>query len=108
MNLLYLIVGLVVILGLWAISVYNFFVSSRTRVSAAIQEIGNQLKRQAELIPNLEASVKGYLKHEKGIFDELSSARRAVSGAIESGNLKKMADAGAKLSEVLPKIQVMV
>lgn len=106
--MIYVLIVAAVLLVLWIISTYNFFVSSKTRVGAAIQEIGNQLKRQMELIPNLESSVKGYLKHEKGIFDELSSARRAVAGAVESGNLKKMADAGKELSEVLPKIQVMV
>lgn len=92
----------------WVIGVYNFFVSTKTRVGAAIQEIGNQLKRQADLIPNLEESVKGYLKHEKGIFDELTEARKSVVAAAKSGNLKEMADAGKALSEVLPKIQVVV
>lgn len=104
----YLIIGLLAIIVLYLISTYNFFVSTKTRVGAAIQEIGNQLKRQAELIPNLESSTKGYLKHEKGIFDELTSARRAITSAVKSGNLGKMADAGKMLSEVLPKIQVIV
>ncbi len=108
MNLIYIILGAVILLSLWVVSIYNFFVSSKTRVGAAIQEIGNQLKRQAELIPNLESSAKGYLKHEKGIFDELTSARKAVTGAIQSGNLKKMAAAGEQLSELLPKLQVIV
>lgn len=106
--MIYLILAVAVILVLWVISLYNFFVSSKTRIGASIQEIGNQMKRQAELIPNLEASVKGYLKHEKGIFDELSSARKLVAEAAKSGNLKKMADAGKAFSEVLPKIQVVV
>ena len=66
------------------------------------------MKRQSELIPNLESSAKGYLAHEKGIFNELSAARRAISSAVESGNLKKMTDAGKMLSDVLPKIQVVV
>src|SRR3990172_6417882 len=105
--MIYLYVVLAVI-GLWLISTYNFFASSRARVKAAIQEIGNQLKRQADLIPNLENSVKGYLKHEKGIFDELSSARKLVASAAKSGNLNKMADAGKALSDVLPKLQVVV
>jgi LemA protein len=106
-----MIIALVVVLilvGFWIVSTYNFFVSSKTRVGAAVQEIGNQLKRQADLIPNLEASAKGYLKHEKGIYDELTSARRAIGNAVESGDLKKMADAGKMLSDVLPKIQVVV
>lgn len=104
----YFVVIVLGILVLWLISTYNFFVTSATRVGAAIQEIGNQLKRQADLISNLEASVKGYLKHEKGIFDELASVRKSVTEAAKSGDLKRMADAGKKLSEVLPKIQVVV
>jgi LemA protein len=105
---IYVIIGLVVILAFWVMSLYNFFVSAKTRIGASIQEIGNQLKRQADLIPNLEESVKGYLKHEKGIFDELTSARKSIVAASKSGNLKAMADAGKMLSDVLPKIQVVV
>ena len=106
--MIYIYLGIILILVIWVISIYNFFVSSKTRVGAAIQEIGNQLKRQSELIPNLEASAKGYLTHEKGIFNELTAARKAISSAVDSGNLKKMADAGKMLSDVLPKIQVVV
>ena len=106
--MIYILLAIIVIFALWLSSIYNFFVSSKTRVGASIQEIGNQLKRQSELIPNLEASAKGYLTHEKGIFDELTSARRAISSAVDSGDLKKMADAGKMLSDVLPKIQVVV
>jgi len=106
--MIYVLLIILVVFALWLISIYNFFVSTKTRVGASIQEIGNQLKRQSELIPNLEASAKGYLSHEKGIFDELTSARKAISSAVDSGNLKKMADAGKMLSDVLPKIQVVV
>jgi LemA protein len=106
--MIYILLIVIVVLVIWVISIYNFFVSSKTRVEASIQEIGNQLKRQSELIPNLESSAKGYLSHEKGIFDELTAARRAISKAVESGNLNKMADAGKMLSDVLPKIQVVV
>lgn len=96
---IYLIIGLIVIVGIYLVSTYNFFVSSKTRVGAAIQEIGNQLKRQAELIPNLENSVKGYLSHEKGILEMLSDARKMIS---------KGQDASKKISELLPKLQVVV
>lgn len=108
MTLTYLLIGAVVLVGLWIVSTYNFFASSKARVKAAVQEIGNQLKRQTELIPNLESSVKGYLKHEKGIFDELSSARKLVAAASKSGNLEKMAEAGKAFSDVLPRLQVVV
>ena len=99
MELTYLIIGLAVILIFWVISVYNFFVSSKTRIGAANQEIGNQLKRQAELIPNLESSVKGYLKHEKGILEMLAEARKMIS---------KGQDTSKKVSELLPKLQIVV
>src|SRR3989338_10899965 len=92
----------------WVISTYNFFVSSKARIKASVQEIGNQLKRQADLIPNLESSAKGYLKHEKGVYKDLTDARRAISSAIKSGSVQKMADAGAKLASILPNIQVVV
>jgi LemA protein len=108
MPFIYFAIIVLFIVFFWIAGTYNFFVSSKTRVGAAIQEIGNQLKRQADLIPNLESAAKGYLAHEKGIFDELTSARKAISSAVSSGDLKKMADAGKQLSEVLPKIQVVV
>ena len=88
-----------VLLVVWVVSQYNFFVSSRARIKAAVQEIGNQLKRQADLIPNLESSVKGYLKHEKGILEMLSEARKLTA---------KGQDASKKISELLPKLQIVV
>jgi len=105
--LIVLLVVVLVIFG-WAVSLYNFFVSSKTRIKAAVQEIGNQLKRQADLIPNLESSAKGYLKHEKGIFTDLANARKAIAGAVKSGDPQKMADAGSQLAQVLPKFSVAV
>jgi LemA protein len=106
--MIYAILIVVLIVAFWVISTYNFFVSTKTRVNASIQEIGNQLKRQSELIPNLESSAKGYLKHEKGIFDELTGARKSISMAVNSGDLKSMAEAGQKFADILPRIQVAV
>lgn len=96
---IYILIGLLIVGALWVMSTYNFFVSSKTRIGASVQEIGNQLKRQSELIPNLENSVKGYLKHEKGILEMLSDARKMVA---------KGQDASEKISELLPKLQVVV
>lgn len=96
------------VLLLWIISNYNFFVSSKARIKAAIQEIGNQLKRQADLIPNLEESTKGYLSHEKGIFKDLTDARKEISSALKSNSLQKMSDAASKIASVIPSLQVAV
>lgn len=103
-----IILVILVVVAIWVMSSYNFFVSTKARLKAAVQEIGNQLKRQADLIPNLESSVKGYMSHEKDIFKMLTDARKEVASAAESGNLQKMADAGQKLNNVLPQLRIAV
>ena len=108
MNILTILLIPIILIAVWVVSLYNFFVTAKTRIKASIQEIGNQLKRQADLIPNLESSAKGYLAHEKDIFDKLTEARKAVQSAVKSGDTQKMADAGNLLSDVLPKLQVVV
>lgn len=108
MNLGIILLVVAAALILWVISVYNFFVSTKARVKASIQEIGNQLKRQADLIPNLESSTKGYLKHEKGIFEMLATARKQIAGAIKSGDLTKMTAASTMISDVLPRLSIAV
>jgi LemA protein len=108
MTLLYVLLAVALVVVLWGISQYNFFVSTKARIKAAVQEIGNQLKRQADLIPNLESSAKGYMKHEKGIFQDLTEARKAVSRAIESGDVQKMSDAGSRVAALVPQMQVLV
>ncbi len=102
-----LLILLLLIVG-WVVTTYNYFVSTKARIKAAVQEIGNQLKRQADLIPNLEASVKGYLKQEKTIFKQLTDARKSINAAIESGDLQKMSNAGAQLANVIPNLNVLV
>ncbi len=97
--MIYVLIAIAIVILFWVISTYNFFVSTKTRVEASTQEIGNQLKRQSELIPNLESSVKGYLTHEKGILEMLSEARKMTA---------KGQDASKKISELLPKLQVVV
>lgn len=106
--MIWLLILVLAAVAIWVVSTYNFFVSSKARIKAAVQEIGNQLKRQADLIPNLEASTKGYLKHEKGIFEDLTSARRDIARAVESGDVQKMADAGAKFAGILPSFKIAV
>ncbi len=92
----------------YLISTYNFFQTAKTRIKASIQEIGNQLKRQASLIPNLESSVKGYLKQEKDIFKMLTDARKQITKASESGDMKQIDKASDQLQALLPKLQIVV
>lgn len=99
---------LIVVVGGYALVVYNGLVTGRVRIRAAVQEIGNQLKRQIDLIPNLEESAQAYLKHEKAIFDKLTSARKAVEAAVKSGDIQKMSQAGDRVQELVGGLKVIL
>lgn len=102
-----LILGVLALITFYVLSSYNKLVTIKTRITASIQEIGNQLKRQADLIPNLQESVKGYLKHEEKIFEKIAEARKVVAGAITSGSAQKLIDAGANLQAALAPIRAV-
>src|SRR3990167_7725732 len=101
-----LVVGVGLILYL--VGVYNSLQQLKTQIAASVQEIGNQLKRQASLLPNLESAVKGYLKHEKGIFQMLTDARKSVAQAEKTGQAQDIDRAIDSLTKVVPQIRVAV
>jgi len=92
----------------YIISVYNTLQTLKTQIAASIQEIGNQLKRQASLIPNLEAATKGYLKHEKGVYEMITAARNSVSKANDSGKPADIEKAINQVQSLIPQINVTV
>lgn len=105
----FIIIGAIIIaVILYIVGVYNALQRLKTQIQASIQEIGNQLKRQASLIPNLETSVKGYLKHEKGIFEMLTDARKSVAQASRSGSAEDIDAAITKIQSMVPQISVAV
>lgn len=97
-----------VILVIYIFSTYNKFVTTKTRIKASIQEIGNQLKRQADLIPNLVNSVKGYMKHEKEIFKSLTDARKTILDATEKNDPQMMIEASSKTQGTLGKFLALM
>lgn len=104
-----IIFGVVLIGGaFYIVSVYNGLQALLTQIEASIQEIGNQLKRQASLIPNLEKSAKAVLKQEKSIFEMLSEARKSVNSAVESGSASAIDKAEKQIQAILPKLQVVM
>jgi len=103
-----ILVVIAVVAVVFVIGVYNDLVTLRTRIQASIQEIGNQLKRQADLIPNLEESAKGYLKHEKDLFKMMTDARKAIQSAVGSTDPALLSDAATRVAEFLPRLQVVV
>jgi LemA protein len=60
---------------------YNRIVTEEQAVESAWSQVENQLQRRADLIPNLVETVKGYARHEKGVFDDIANARAAMLGA---------------------------
>lgn len=75
------LVGVIVIVALWAISMYNRLVTLRNRVDNMWAQIDVQLKRRYDLIPNLVETVKGYARHEKETFENVTKARTACMNA---------------------------
>ena len=73
----YIILGLVILVGLWGIGTFNALVRRRNVVAEGWSGIETQLKRRADLIPNLVETVKGYATHERTTFDELARLRSA-------------------------------
>src|SRR3954471_22527715 len=78
---LYILIGIVVVLVLWAVAAFNGFVGKVNRTKEAWADIDVQLKRRYDLIPNLVETVKGYATHESQAFENVTRARAAAMGA---------------------------
>jgi len=100
-----IVIGL---LAAYVISLYNSLQTIKTQIAASIQEIGNQLKRQASLIPGLMESVKAYMGQEKGIFQMLTDARNMSAKAQASNNAQDIDKAIDKIQSLMPAINVLV
>lgn len=75
------VIGLVLVVGIYLWATYNSLVTLRVRVDEAWSDITVQLKRRADLIPSLVESVKGYAAHESGVFDAVTRARAETISA---------------------------
>lgn len=98
---LWILLGIIVILGIFIWATYNALVTLKIRVDEAWSDITVQLKRRADLIPNLVNTVKGYASHESGVFEKVTEARAAVMGA---GSPKEAAKADNMLEDALKSI----
>jgi LemA protein len=95
------VIAIVLIVGLAFIIYYNRFVVLENRIDNSLSQIDVQLKKRADLVPNLINTVKGYAKHEKGIMDTVSKARAALVGA---GSMEEKVKAGNQLQNALKSI----
>jgi len=81
MSPLTILIGLLVLFILYVWFLYNGLVTARVRIKEAWSGIEIQLKRRSSLIPNLIETIKGYAKHEKAVFENVTKARSALLGA---------------------------
>lgn len=86
---MWIAVGVIVVLLLLIVFIYNSLVRAKVRTDEAWSDITVQLKRRYDLIPNLVASVKGYAKHEKEVFENVTKARADALKAQTVGEAAK-------------------
>lgn len=96
-----IVIGGAILLLVYLVATYNGLVVLKTRIQEALSGIDVQLKRRADLIPNLVETVKGYAKHEKGVFTEVTKARSAL---IKAGSLQEKAEANNMLTGALKSL----
>ena len=101
MTPLYIIIGILAVIGIWFGATYNFFVRLKQRVKEAWADIDVQLKRRYDLIPNLVETVKGYAAHERETLDSVTQARTA---AMSAAGTEGQADAENFLSSTLKSL----
>jgi len=101
MSLLLIIVIVIGIVLLYIIAAYNGLISLKTRTEEAWSDITVQLKRRYDLIPNLVSTVRGYAKHEKKVFEEVTKAR---TEAISAKGMDSKAKAENLLTDALKSI----
>lgn len=95
------LLALILIVGLWLIFTFNGLVTLKNRVQEALGDIEVQLKRRYDLIPNLVNTVKGYAKHEEGVFTQVTEAR---SKAMQANTAAEHAQAENALSQTLKSL----
>jgi LemA protein len=106
------IIGIVVVLALYVWATYNSLVTLRVRVDEAWSDITVQLKRRADLIPNIVEAVKGYASHEKGVFDSVTQARAETisasspgEAAVAEGHMQSALKSIFAVAEAYPQLQ---
>jgi LemA protein len=99
------IIGLIVVVALFVIGIYNSLVRLRNQVDNAWSQIDVQLKRRHDLIPNLVETAKGYMKHERETFEAITEARSKAMGAR---NVADAAQAEGQLADALSKFMLVV
>lgn len=98
---LWVLIAVLVIIAIMLFAYYNRFAVLSNRIDNSLSQINVQLKRRADLIPNLIDTVKGYAKHEKSIMKSVNDARKAL---VSAKDLSKKVEANNQLESALGKL----
>jgi len=101
-TLFWIFLGVIALIVIYVITAYNRFVSYKVNINEAWSDIEVQMKRRYNLVPNLVETVKGYAKHEKGTFAEVTKARTAAMNA--TGGPESQARAEGMLQSALKNL----
>lgn len=101
MTLIYILLGVLAVIVLWAIFMYNRFVSLVNRTKEAWADIDVQLKRRYDLIPNLVNTVQGYAAHERNTLEKVTEMR---AKAMQAGGLEEKGQAENMLTGALKSL----
>lgn len=80
-NKVWIIIGLIALIGFWGFSARNSFISMDENINASWAQVENQLKRRYDLIPNLVNTIKGITKQEQEVFGKIADSRAKLAGA---------------------------
>ncbi|WP_245982086.1 LemA family protein [Mycetocola tolaasinivorans] len=107
-----IVVALIVVIGIYLWATYNSLVALKVRVDEAWSDITVQLKRRADLIPNLIETVKGYAAHEKSVFEAVTRARAETLSAqgpaeasVAENHLQSALKSVFAVAEAYPQLQ---
>jgi LemA protein len=103
---MYIVLGLIVLAALYAVFIYNGLVRARQMAEEAWSGIDVQLKRRADLIPNLIETVKGYATHEKTTLEEVVKLRNQAQ-AVPTGDVAGRAQAEGLLGAALGRVMAL-
>ncbi len=104
----WVIIGIVVILAIWMIVMYNNLIGLRNQMRNAWSQIDVQLKRRHDLIPNLVETVRGYMKHERETLEAVTKARNVAQAAASGGSVGERSKLEGELSGALARLLVVV
>ncbi|MDP1696059.1 MAG: LemA family protein [archaeon] len=97
----WILIAVIAVIVIAFIGYYNRFTVMENRVNNSLSQIDVQLKKRADLVPNLISTVKGYAKHEKGIMQDVTEARKAL---LSAKTITEKVKAGAELQTALKSI----